>query len=109
MDWFVTIISSLITGGVGATIGTIYTARKNSEVGMSGNEVEAAKAVTADWNSMMEYTKGVISRLDKRVEDLETRVQQQALQSYEDSLFIDLLQDHINRGLGPPAPTRPPR
>ena len=76
---------------------------------MSGNEVEAAKAVTADWNSMMEYTKGVISRLDKRVEQLESTVQKQALNSYEDSLFIDLLQDHINRGLGPPAPARPPR
>lgn len=112
MDWVITIITLLITGGLGATIGTIYTAKKSTQVGMSGNEIEAAKATTADWAAYTAYTskqtETLIGRLDERIQILEANQSMMLTRAFEDSLFIDELQDHINKGLGPPAPTRKP-
>lgn len=99
MDWIGTIIASLATGGVGATVGTIYTARKNAKVGMSGNEVEATKANTADWGAFTTYVQKQLERQDSRIEHLETK-------SRADDIYIDELQTHINLGYGPPAPKR---
>lgn len=106
MDWLVTVISSLITGGVGASVATIYSARKSAQVGMNGNEVEAAKAATADWATFTEHTNKVIERQDNKIRELEKKVE--ALQNlrFADLLQINVLENHINDGKGPPAPAR---
>lgn len=106
MDWVTTVVSSLITGGIGATFGTIYTARKNSQVGMSGNEVEASKAATADWSAVTGYLNDVIKRQDDKIEAIENVNNLLRTKSSEDDDYIDALQEHINLGLGPPAPKR---
>lgn len=102
MDWIATIITGLMTGGVGATIGAIYSARKNAQVGMSGNEVEATKATTADWQAFTTYMQQQVDRLDLKIEKLTA-----TNLSSED--YIDDLLTHINLGLGPPAPSRKTR
>lgn len=106
MDWIATVIIPLITGGVGVTIGTIYTARKNSEVGMSGNEVEAAKATTADWTAMTNYMTGVVKRQDEKLLELENIITTLKRDRSGDLSYINQLTHHINMGFGPPVPER---
>lgn len=88
-----------MTGGVGATIGAIYSARKNAQVGMSGNEVEAAKATTADWTAFTTYMQLQVQRLDEKIERYQADKE-------STELYIDQLHTHINLGLGPPVPER---
>lgn len=99
MDWIATIITGLTTGGIGVTLGTIYTARKNAQVGMSGNETEAAKAATADWTAFTTHMEIQLKRLDTKVNELEARLKDS--EDYNDELLA-----HISAGLGPPAPKR---
>lgn len=100
MDWIGTVIGSLISGGLGVTIGTIYTAKKNAQVGMSGNEVEAAKAKSADWAS---YTE----RIETRLGVLETKIEVLQNQNTKAEDYIDDLHRHIWMRLQPPPPPRP--
>lgn len=88
------------------TIGTIYTARKNSQVGMSGNEVEAAKATTADWTSMTTYMNSIVTRQDAKINELEKVVEELRSHALSDAKYISSLQLHIERQLGPPPPSR---
>lgn len=106
MDWIVTIISSLITGGIGASIAAIYSARKSAQVGMNGNEVEAAKAATADWAAFTNHTNNVIARQDGKIEELTKKVEVLQGLRLDDLLHISVLTHHINDGKGPPAPVR---
>lgn len=107
MDWLETVIGTIISGGLGVTIGTIYTARKNAQVGMNGNEVEAAKAVTADWTAYGANIQILIEEFQKQIAKLESRVNSLESDRDLDKKWISLLQDHIQQGLGPPAPSRP--
>lgn len=107
LDWITTIVSSLITGGLGATISAIYSARKSAQVGMNGNEVEAVKATTADWTAFTSHTNEVVKRQDEKIEELSDKVDSLNLLRLEDLLWINVLTNHINQNLGPPAPQRP--
>lgn len=106
MDWLVTVISSLITGGVGASISAIYSARKSAQVGMDGNEVEAAKAATADWAAFTNHTNSVVARQDEKIEELIKKVEVLQDLRFADLLHISVLTNHINDAKGPPAPIR---
>ena len=88
------------------TFGTIYAARKSSQVGMSGNEVEASKAATADWTAVTKYMNEMVDRQDRKIEKLEIQVSDLRDRVSSDSSYIDRLRNHINLGFGPPAPTR---
>lgn len=107
MDWVGTVIGSLISGGLGVTIGTIYSAKKNAQVGQSGNEVEAAKATSADWSSFTSSLQATVTRLDERIVSLEAEVVLLRSMRDDDAKYISLLHAHIWSRASPPPPPRP--
>lgn len=100
MDWIGTIVGIITGGGVAGVAGTIYGAKKSAQVGMSGNEVEAAKAKSADWASYSD-------RIEKRIVQLELKVDAFEAQKAKDEDYIDILQNHIWMRMEPPPPPRP--
>lgn len=107
MDWVGTVISTLISGGVGVTIGTVYTAKKNAQVGQSGNEVEAAKATSADWTSFTTGLQATVKRLDDRILSLEEEIVTLRSMREDDAQYISILHNHIWSREPPPPPARP--
>lgn len=107
MDWIGTVIGSLISGGLGVTIGTIYTAKKNAQVGQSGNEVEASKATSADWTSFTTGLQATVKRLDERILTLEAEIVTLRSMREDDAQYISLLHGHIWSRASPPPPSRP--
>lgn len=99
MDWIGTVVGIITGGGVTGVVTSIYGAKKSAQVGMSGNEVEAAKAKSADWASYVERIEAGMAKLEGRVSVLEA-------QNREAESYIDRLQTHIWMGLAPPPPER---
>src|SRR5690554_3670768 len=49
MEWLNPVISAVAGLAGGGTIGVIWQANKSAKVGLDANEVEATKAINADW------------------------------------------------------------
>lgn len=106
-EW-VTILVALISGsGLGGTVAAVYSARSSAKTGQSGNEVEAAKAASADWASFTERITAQMAQQDEKIGRLETKVRTLEAGRAIDAAWIDLLQEHIWLGKQPPPPSRP--
>ncbi|NIH72204.1 hypothetical protein DYI20_02880 [Auritidibacter ignavus] len=100
--WLTLLITLLGGTGLGGTVAGIYSARASARTGQSGNEVEAAKAATANWDA---FTTKILARVDA----LEAKVKHLEADRAVDAAWISLLQEHIWLGKPPPPPNRPPR
>lgn len=98
--WLPLLITLLGGTGLGGTIAGIYSARASAKTGQSGNEIEAAKAETANWDA---FTARILARVDA----LEAKVRHLEDDRAVDAAWITLLQEHIWLGKQPPPPPRP--
>lgn len=107
MDWaqVVAWVIALLTSSGG--VYTIYQARKQAEVGMSGVEVEARAAVTADWGALGTHWQAELVRLANELgeERAENRRLHEVIRV--DNLHIDLLEAQVWTGCAPPPAKRP--
>ena len=98
---WITLIVALLGGtGLGGTIAGIYSAWASAKTGQSGNEIEAEKAATANWDA---FTTKIMARVDA----LEAKVKHLEADRAVDATWISLLQEHIWLGKQPPPPPRP--
>ena len=74
---------------------------------MQGNEVEAAKAATADWSAFSDKVQQWIDQQQEEIINLKERLSTLETERDTDREWIELLRSHINDGKGPPAPGRP--
>ena len=98
--WLTLLITLLGGTGLGGTIAGIYSARASAKTGQSGNEVEASKAATADWDA---FTEKILARVDA----LEAKVKHLEEDREVDAAWIMILQEHIWLSKPPPPPPRP--
>ncbi|WP_417220482.1 hypothetical protein [Arthrobacter sp.] len=107
MDAIQLIITALGGLGVGSAVATIYASRKSAQVGMAGNEVEAAGKESANWSEFTTRIQNTIERQDKRITELEAEIISLRKARERDGGHIAILEGMIWSRADPPPPPRP--
>lgn len=99
-------VSAVLGGGLATAFASWYNARKQAQVGLSGVEVEASQARTADWSGFTTALRGEMDVLRGEVNSLRGEVNKLRRERADDAEYIDQLEEHIWLGRGKPPPKR---
>lgn len=99
-------VSAVLGGGLATAFASWYNARKQAQVGLSGVEVEASHARTADWSGFTTALRGELETLRGEVATLRGEVNSLRRERADDAEYIDDLEEHIWLGRGKPPPKR---
>lgn len=81
-------------------VAALVKAKASKRVGQAANEIDARKQQSADWSAFT-------AQLTSRVAALEGRVQTLEKENLVSGKHIDILQEQIWSGVGPPPRPRP--
>lgn len=102
--------AAAVITAVGGGIGVIFGRRTKKEK----NAVDGLNTVIEQQAALLDRQGGLIARSEERLDvvegelaDVRTEVADIQHERFVDQLWIELLRDHINRGLPPPPPERP--
>ena len=107
MQWFIPLLSALLSGSGFWALATARTTAKATQAAAEAAAKPAEQqAVTADWTALMAYWQAEMTAMRTNASGLEVRIMFLEQQREDDLAHIDALEQHIWKALPPPPPPR---